>query len=196
MTETLVVPAAGGIGLTLKQGDELQIVNTEGGQSGDLMAFSLDGSQHLSNGRSFDYCGGIYLSTGDVLWSDRSSRMLTILADDTGRHDFLYAPCSIEMYRMQYGVTGYHPNCADNIRRALSDLGIQPISIPTAFNIFMIADVDADGRLSIKQPRCPPGSSIRFRAEMDLAMAVTSCPSTTCNGGIAPRTLTLEVFRR
>jgi hypothetical protein len=32
--------------------------------------------------------------------------MLTITADDVGRHDFLYTACSIEMYHIQYGVTG------------------------------------------------------------------------------------------
>ena len=195
MTETFVVPAAGGVGLTLKQGDQLRIVNVEGGQSGDLMAFSLDGSEQLSNGRSFDYNGKLYLSTGDALWSDRSQRMLTIIADDTGRHDFLYAPCSLEMYRMQYGVTGYHPNCLDNLRRALADVGVQAASLPNAFNIFMIADVAADGRLAIKPPECPPGSAIVFRAEMDLAVAVTSCPASTCNGGAAPRPLMAEVVR-
>src|SRR5579859_1595390 len=109
--------------------------------------------------------------------------MLTIIADDTGRHDFLYAPCSLEMYRMQYGVTDYHPNCSDNLRRALGDVGVQAASLPNAFNLFMIADVGADGRLSIKSPQCPPGSAIAFRAEMDLAVAVTSCPAGACNGG-------------
>ena len=195
MLETLTVPAAGGIGLTLRAGDQLRIVNTEGGQSGDLMAYSIDGSDPLSNGRSFDYCGKIYLSVGDVLWSTRSKRMLTILEDDTGRHDFLYASCSLEMYRMQYGVTGYHPNCEDNLRRALSTLGPEIASLPTAFNFFMIADVGADGGLAIKPPRCPPGSSIQFQAEMDLAVAVSSCPASTCNGGITPRPLKLEIHR-
>lgn len=30
---------------------------------------------------------------------------------------------------------------------------------------------------------------------MDLAIAVTSCPASTCNGGIAPRPLKLEILR-
>lgn len=46
--------------------------------------------------------------------------MLTIVSDDVGRHDFLYASCSIEMYRKQYGVTGYHANCYDKSPRPSS----------------------------------------------------------------------------
>src|SRR5579859_2438292 len=135
-----LVPAAGGAGLRLKRGQRLKIIDSEGGQSGDLMAFSADGRQRLSNGRTFDYCGKIYLSTGDVLWSDRSEPMLTIVADEVGRHDFLYSPCSLEMYRIQYRVTGYHANCHDNLCEALRGLGIEPDPLPTAFNFFMNVD--------------------------------------------------------
>src|SRR5207244_2619233 len=117
-----LIPPAAGAGLLLRRGEQLRIIDLEGGQSGDLVAFSQDGRQRLSNGRTFDYGGKIYLSTGDVLWSDRSESMLTIVADDVGRHDFLYSSCSLEMYRIQYGVSGYHANCHDNLCAALRDL--------------------------------------------------------------------------
>jgi uncharacterized protein YcgI (DUF1989 family) len=195
MAERHLVPAAGGAGLRLRRGERLRIIDIEGGQTGDLLAYAADGSERLSNGRSFDYGGKIYLSTGDVLWSDRSNRMLTIVEDQVGRHDFLYAPCSIEMYRMQYGVTGYHPNCHDNLRAALRDLGIDPDPLPTAFNFFMNVEVAADGKLAIVPPRSRAGAALVLRAEMDLALALTSCPASTCNGGAPPRPLAFEVLR-
>jgi uncharacterized protein YcgI (DUF1989 family) len=115
MNQWQLVPAARGAGLRLKRGEQLRVIDPEGGQTGDLVAFSEDGRQRLSNGRTFDYGGKIYVSTGDALWSDRSNPMLTIVADQVGRHDFLYSACSLEMYRIQYGVTGYHANCTDNL---------------------------------------------------------------------------------
>ena len=196
MIERRSVPAAGGAGLRLKRGEQLRIIDLEGGQSGDLFAFSGDGRQRLSNGRTFDYGGKIYLSTGDILWSDRSEPMLTIVEDQVGRHDFLYAPCSIEMYRLQYGVTGHHPNCLDNLRSALEELGIEPGPLPTAFNFFMNVDIAPDGRLSFAPPRSRPGDSIVLRAEMDLAIALSSCPASTCNGGAPPRPLAFEIVAR
>ena len=137
MSEWQLIPAAHGAGLRLKRGDRLRVIDPEGGQSGDLVAFSPDGSQRLSSGRTFDYGGKLYVSTGDVLWSDRSNPMLTIVTDQVGRHDLLYAPCSLEMYRMQYGVTGYHANCHDNLCKALRGLGIQPEPLVSTFNFFM-----------------------------------------------------------
>ena len=188
------VPAGTGAGFLLKRGQKLRVVDPEGGQSGDLLAVSADGRERLSNGRTFDYGGKVYLSTGDVLWSDLSNPLMTIVADDVGRHDFLYAPCSVEMYRIQYGLKEYHPNCHDNLRSALKSLGIELDSVPTAFNFFMCVDVAADGRLVFSPPRSRAGDSIVLRAEMDLAVAVSACPASTCNGGAPPRPVAFEIL--
>jgi uncharacterized protein len=189
-----VVPAALGAGLRLKRGERLRVLDPEGGQSGDLVAFSQDGRERLSNGRTFDYGGKIYVSTGDVLWSDRSNPMLTIVADDVGRHDLLYTACSVEMYRIQYGVTGYHANCHDNLCSALRELGVEPDPLPTPFNFFMNVQVAQDGRLTFRPPGSRAGDSVTLRAEMDLAIALSACPASTCNGGAPPRPLAFEIL--
>lgn len=189
-----IVPAGGGVALRLRRGEQLRVIDPQGGQSGDLMAYSADGRERLSNGRTFDYGGKIYLSTGDVLWSHLSNPMLTIVSDEVGRHDFLYAACTVEMYHREYGVTGYHPNCHDNLCAALRDLGVEPGPLPTAFNFFMDVDVAQDGRLAIQPPRSRAGDAMVLRAEMDLAVALTACPAPTCNGGAPPRPLAYEVL--
>lgn len=188
------IPAGRGAALRLRRGERLRLIDPEGGQSGDLMAYSHDGSERLSNGRSFDYNGKIYLSTGDVLWSDRSTRMLTIVADDVGQHDFLYTPCSIEMYRIQYGVKEHHPNCYDNLCSGLRELGLIPEPLPTAFNFFMNVAVESDGRLVIAAPKSKAGDSMVLRAEMDLAIALSACPAPTCNGGGETKPLAYELL--
>jgi uncharacterized protein YcgI (DUF1989 family) len=195
MAERQLIPAGSGVGLRLQRGEQLRVIDPEGGQSGDLMAFSMDGRERLSNGRTFDFGGKVYLSTDDVLWSDRSRPMLTIVADEVGRHDFLYAACSVEMYRIQYGVTGDHANCHDNLSSALRDLGITPEPLPTPFNLFMHVDVAADGKLVFSPPKSRAGNGIVLRAEMDLAIAVSSCPASTCNGGAPARPLAFEIIR-
>ncbi len=194
MTELQVLPAASGVGLRLRHGEQLRIVDTLGGNSGDLIAFSADGRERMSNGRTFDYGGKVYLSTGDAIWSDRSNRMLTIVADDIGRHDFLYSSCSLEMYRIQHGVTGYHPNCHDNLLTALRGLGVTPDVLPTAFNFFMNVEVQPDGRLKFLAPRGRAGDSMIVRAEMDLVIAISACPASVCNDGAPPRPLGFEVL--
>lgn len=194
MTEQRIIPAARGVGFRLGRGDQVRIIDVEGGQSGDLVAFSPDGRERLSSGRTFDYNGKIYVSTGDRLWSDRSNAMLTIIADEIGRHDMLYAPCSLEMYRIQYGATDYRPNCLDNLTSALRELGVEPGTLSTTLNFFMNVDIESGGRLAIVPPLSKPGASMTLRAEMDLAVALSACPASTCNGGMPPRRLAYEVI--
>jgi hypothetical protein len=141
-----------------------------------------DITEWLSNGRSFDYGEIIYLTTGHTLYSNKSNPMLTIVRDDVGRHDFLYASCSTEMYQRQYGSSN-HRNCLANIVSALAHLGVESHLVPTAFNFFMNARVADDGHLTIMAPLSKAGDVTEFRAEMDLAIAITACPSPTCNGG-------------
>jgi uncharacterized protein YcgI (DUF1989 family) len=194
MPERFVVSAGGGAGLRLKLGEQLRIIDIEGGQTGDLADFSADGKQRLSSGRTFDYGGKIYVSTGDVLWSDRSNPMLTIVADEVGKHDLLYAPCSMEMYRIQYGATEYHANCHDDLCSAFRDLGIEPEPLPSSLNFFMNANVASDGRLSLLPPKTRTGASMTLRAEMDLLVALTSCPASTCNAGAQTMPLAFEIL--
>jgi uncharacterized protein YcgI (DUF1989 family) len=189
-----IVPAAGSAGLRLRRGEQLRVIDHEGGQTGDLVAYSQDGRERLSNGHTFNYAGKIYMSTGDVLWSDRSHPMLTIIADDVGRHDFLYSACSEEMYRLEYKVSGYHVNCADNLSAALRKLGVDPNPLPSPFNLFMNANVGADGRLVVAPSKSRAGHSIVLRAEMDLTVALSSCPASTCNGDAPIRSLAFEIL--
>jgi len=168
----------------------LRVTDVEGGQSGDVfLVDAVDLTDGLSNGRSFDYNGTIALTVGARLFSSRSRMLATIVHDDVGRHDFLYTPCSQEMFEIQYGVTGPHPNCYDNLTAALSGFGVPAATVTVAFNVFMCTSIAADGRLSISPPHSEPGDSIVLRAERDVLAAVTVCPAPVANGGGGARPL-------
>lgn len=98
------------------------------------------------------------------------------------------------MYRLQYGMNEYHANCTDNLSAALRELGIEPGSLPTPLNVFMNVEVGADGRLVFAPPKSRAGDGIVLRAEMDLAVVVSACPASTCNGGAPARPLAFEIL--
>jgi uncharacterized protein YcgI (DUF1989 family) len=58
----------------------------------------------------------------------------------------------------------------------------------------MNVEVDGEGRLTVASPRSTAGDSIVLRAEMDLAIALSSCPASTCNGGAPARPLAYEIL--
>ena len=171
-----------GAGFLLAKGQTLRVIDPLGEQVSDLVAFARDDKKEwLSSGRSLDYANTIYLTTGHLLYSNRSRPMFTIVADDVGRHDFLLTPCSIETFRIIYDHKGDHPSCFGNLVENLAPFGIEPDEIPTTFNIFMNVDVLASGELKIGPPRSKPGQSILLRAEMDLIVGLTACSAEMSN---------------
>lgn len=172
------VEAQTGVGFLLKQGQLLTIIDPQGEQSGDLVAFGqTNRTEWLSSGRSIDYNNTIYLTTGHVLYSNRSTAMFTIVEDTVGKHDVLFAPCSLEMFQREYGIEGYHPSCFENLAKNLAPFGITGDMIPTPFNFFMNASVLPSGAIKIAPPLSRPGSFVRLRAEMDLIVGISACSS-------------------
>jgi uncharacterized protein len=171
-----------GIAFELSKGQQLRVIDLEGEQVADLTAFAREGkSEWLSSGRSIDYANTIHLTTGNILYSNRSRPMLTIVGDDVGCHDFLLTPCSPETFQIIYRNKNYHPSCLENLSKHLAPFGIKPDSIPTTFNIFMNVEIDSDGKISILPPRSKAGDTITFRAETDLIVGLTACSAEMSN---------------
>ncbi|THF85220.1 DUF1989 domain-containing protein [Deinococcus sp. KSM4-11] len=180
------IPPQSGAGFTLSRGDVLVVIDAYGEQVSDLMAFAADQpDEWLSSGRTFDYNETIYLSTGHVLYSNRSRPMFTLERDDVGRHDFLLTPCSTETFEILYppGTADGHPSCFSNLVQALAPYGIQPDRIPTTLNIFMNVLVDERGRVNIAPPISTAGQRLELRAEMNLIVGLTACSAEGSNGG-------------
>jgi hypothetical protein len=172
-----------GVGLRLGRGQVLRVTDPEGEQVSDVVAFAADDtSERLSSGRSIDYNNTIYLTSGHVLYSNRSNPMFTILEDRVGRHDFLLTPCSPETFEILYeGHEGYHPSCFENLEKNLEPFGIAGDDIPTTFNAFMNVGISPAGELHIGPPLSGPGDFMELRAEMDLIVGVTACSAEKSN---------------
>ena len=174
-----------GTAFTLREGEDLTIIDPEGGQVSDLVCFAANNVREaLSNGRTFDYEQKIKLTTGDRLWSSESRPMLQIVADQVGVHDFLLTPCSEATFRFFYPDKPVHRGCFGNLAEALSGYDITPDMIPCAFNIFMNVPIDAaSGRIAVLPPLSKAGDRVRFRALMDLVVGITACSAYASNGG-------------
>lgn len=173
-----------GAAFKIAQGERLTVIDIEGVQVADLLAFNaVDPDEVVSSGRTLDYAETIRLTTAHVLYSNRSRPMLTIVEDDVGAHDFLLTPCSVDTFRHFYPDQPEHRGCFGNLADALAPHGIGPDRIPTAFNCFMNVPVAADGRITVEPPLSKAGDRIVFRAEMDLLIGLTACSAYASNGG-------------
>ena len=173
-----------GMGLEVAKGELLRIIDPRGEQVSDLTSFAAeDRAEWLSSGRTIDYANTIYVTTGHVLYSNRSRPMWTIVEDTVGRHDFLLTPCSPGTFEIIYGNTNPHPSCFQNLVDGLAPYGISPDAIPTTLNVFMNVVVGATGELQILPPRSKAGDYLLLRAEMDMVVGITACSAELSNNG-------------
>ena len=173
-----------GVAFELDKGDRLTVIDVEGQQVADLLAFVRDDiGEVISNGRTFDYEQTIALTTGHRLWSNRSNVLLSIEEDSVGRHDFLLTPCSEATFRHFYADKPVHRGCFGNLAEALAPWGIDADRIPVAFNCFMNVPVAADGGVSVLPPTSRAGDHITLRAHRDLVIGLTACSAYDSNGG-------------
>ena len=93
-----------GVAFRLRKGQTLTVIDREGQQVSDMLAYNADDTNEvISSGRSIDYASRLFLTTGDILYSNRSNPMLVIGEDQVGRHDFTLTPCSKDTFRIIYG---------------------------------------------------------------------------------------------
>ncbi|HEY4345841.1 MAG TPA: urea carboxylase-associated family protein [Parvibaculum sp.] len=181
MTER-IAPRSG-VAFLLPAGARLKVIDPQGEQVSDLVAFNADDvNEFLSNGRTLDYLSKIYLTKGDPVYSNRSRIMFEIVEDTVGRHDFLLTPCSADTFRIIYGHEHPHRGCFGNLVEALAPYGIGPDRIPTAFNVFMNVPIDAaTGALAVEPPLSRAGDHLTIEAKMDLIIGLTACSAEQSN---------------
>lgn len=193
--ERIHIPKQSGKACLLRAGDLLRVIDAEGGQVADLVALSYpDRGLRFSTDQTRDVARSIYLTTGHSLFALSGQPLLTIVADDVGRHDYLYAWCRPEMYRRIWGESD-HPNCHDNLLGALTPYGVTDAELPMPFNIFQNVTIHADGRMEVFEPLSRAGDSIVLRAERDLLVAVSACSvdKSRCNSH-RPSPIDLEIY--
>jgi uncharacterized protein YcgI (DUF1989 family) len=172
-----------GVAFTLNKGQRLRVIDPQGEQVADLIAFCRnDIREVISSGRTLDYASRLFLTTGDPIYSNRSKILLRIVEDTVGRHDFLLTPCSADTFRIIYGDTNPHRGCFGNLAAVLVPYGIKEDDIPVTFNVFMNVAIDSEtGALRVDPPKSRPEDYIVFEVEEDIIVGLTACSALQSN---------------
>ncbi|MCL8025279.1 urea amidolyase associated protein UAAP2 [Nocardioides bruguierae] len=170
----------------LRAGEVLTIVDVDGNQAVDFLAFAWpDTSRAYSAQATLAAAGGVFLTTGSVLLDNEGGPLLTVVADEVGRHDTLGGACSQESNTLRYGHhTRAQHACADNFMNEASRYGLGKRDHVSNVNWYMNVPVDPDGALGIVDGISAPGLSLALRAETDTLVLVSNCPQVNnpCNG--------------
>jgi uncharacterized protein YcgI (DUF1989 family) len=154
-----VFPGGYAAAVVVNKGDLLEVVDMEGQQVCDLIAFaSIDRREWLSISHTRATTLRLNLALGDILQSNWRRPMLEVLADDVGMHDLITQMCDERRYQFDYNVEG-HRSCRTNFTEVLAPWGIQEWEMPDPVNLFQNAPIAA---LATNLPRAWPVTPSSF----------------------------------
>lgn len=180
--ELNMISPKSGTAFKIMSGSYLKVVCPDGEQVSDLVAFNRNNLEEcINNGKTFDYEETLRLTKGNSLYSNMSNKMLEIVEDTCGIHDFLLAPCCSQTMQVFYGIKGQRATCHDNLFNALSPYGIKKWKVPTAFNIFMNVSISPEMTLKVEPPVAKAGDYVIFKAHMNLIIGLTACSAGASN---------------
>lgn len=175
----------------IRKGSILRIVDLEGNQAADTLFYRADDfSERYSAQDTLVENGGIYLTTGSRLLSNRGSLLAEITADTCGRHDTLGGACACESNAVRYGHGRKHMHaCRQSFLIALmrwpgTSRPLNKRDIPANINFFMNVPVTPEGGLKFEDGVSAPGKYVEIRAAMDIVCLISNCPqlNNPCNG--------------
>ncbi|KSU84692.1 hypothetical protein GA0061096_0829 [Fictibacillus enclensis] len=173
--EEILIPAYEGRSTLIKAGEELIIIDVDGKQVGDFVCFSLqDPDEYVSPVHMRASLGSISLKAGDLLYSNRRRPLMQLVQDTVGKHDFFFPACDYYRYKVDFGLED-HPNCHDNLNKALAYYSLGHLPVPDPINWFMNNILDENGDYVISEPLSKPGDFVRLKALDDVIVACSTC---------------------
>lgn len=192
-TSRLDVPACGARAVRLDRGQQVRVIDIEGGQVADVFAFAAaDPTEYLSASHTRTATSRLFPRIGEDFATNRRRPILAFVADTSqGVHDMLIAACDPARYQL-LGVTE-HASCADNLRKILHDCRFPADAVPQPVNLFMNIPVSA-GDLSWLPALSRAGDAVTFEAVMPCLFVVSACPMDLNSiNGERPTALALEI---
>lgn len=170
----------------VRRGQVLTIEDLKGNQAVDCLLYNADDTaERYSAPDTIAAQGSIFLTTGSVLRSSEGRPLMTVIADEVGRHDTVGGACSRESNTLRYGHHTKHQHaCVENFLLEGSRWGLGKRDLVSNINWYMNVPVDPDGSLGIVDGISAPGLTVSLRAEMDVLVLVSNCPqiNNPCNG--------------
>jgi urea carboxylase-associated protein 1 len=180
------IPAERPWSYTLRKGQTLRIIDSEGQQAVDALLYCLaDPTERYSAQDTLRVQGSAYVDVGTQLISNRDRVMARIAADTCGRHDTSAGCCSCESNAVRFGdATKYQHACRENFILELSKYGLGKRDIVANLNFFMSVPIDPNGNFTVVDGVSAPGAYIDVAMEMDVIFVISNCPQVNnpCNG--------------
>jgi aminomethyltransferase len=177
----LRIDAATACSYEVREGQYIQVIDVEGRQCSDFLAFGAhllqDGVERGLDSTTTRYLmGNAYPQPGlfGKFYDQDAQPLVEIVRDTVGRHDTFGLACNAKYYE-DMGYPG-HVNCTDNFNAQLARYGVAARTGWPALNLFYNTTFDDHNLLVVDEPWSRPGDYVLMRAATDLVCASSACP--------------------
>ena len=171
------IAAATAIAYRVQAGQYIQIIDVEGIQCSDFLAFAGDNhSEALDSTVTRTLLNQTMPQAGlhSKYFSQAMRPLVEVIQDTCDRHDSFLLACTNQYYE-DAGYPG-HPSCSDNFNRVLAAYGIAPRPGWPAVNFFFNTAVEDNGSILSAESWSRPGDYVLLQAHQDLLCASSACP--------------------
>lgn len=179
VVEDVLVPARGFLRARhLRAGQVMRIIDVEGEQVPDIILYDPANLKNCSSMTNTMLVAKRWrISTGDTIYAKFGQRMMTIIEDTIGIHAAVGGFCNAELNEVRYGIEGTH-SCRTNFVASMRDYGLAVADIEEGcLSAFMNVVYHPDGAMTIEDPTGRAGDYMDLRADMDVIVALSNCPS-------------------
>jgi len=175
------VDRASALAYEVKAGEYIQIIDVQGRQCSDFLAFSepklQEGKERgLDSTATRSLMGNAYPAPGlySKFFDHDLEPLVEVVRDTVGRHDTFGLACTAKYYE-DMGYFG-HVNCSDNFNAQLLPYTIEPRRGWPAINFFFNTGFDTHNLYITDEPWSRPGDYVLLRASTDLVCLSSACP--------------------
>lgn len=175
------VNRATAIAYEVREGEYIQVIDVEGRQCSDFLAFDRAQLDHgnevgLDPTVTRSRTGLVYPGPGlyAKFFGPDLKPLVEVIRDTCGRHDTFNLACFAKYYEDK-GYFG-HANCTDNFNLALAPMGVRSRPGWTAINFFYNTAIGAANAIYLDDSWSRPGDHVLLRAMKHLVCASSACP--------------------
>lgn len=177
VVKEIIIPSCEGRSFAVKKGQTLRVIELEGPQAVDMIAFNLhDYKESLSAWLTRHLSGSF--TKAEKLYSKlpAANVMFTVLNYRPGIFWLSPGRCNRLTYKIFHDVKGYHKNCQDILAGCIREHGMSEYDVPEVLNIFMNVKFKEDGTYKFSASPVKKGDYVDLLAEMDCLVAISACP--------------------
>lgn len=188
LVDSFEIPIRSGRAWEVPAGHVVRLRTVEGPQVADLNIWNLHNPRERFWAARTRQLHAAHVSVLDRLWSTLPylRPLVTIVADtlqnygvdeDGGRvHDLLGTRCDPYVNKMMVDIDfDYH--CHSNLVRAVHPYRLTEQDVHDVINVFQLTGLNGDDQYFMKTCPAQPGDYFEMFAEMDLLMALSTCPA-------------------